>query len=915
MRRPLRRRLFLIGLAGVALVAVGLGAATLAVAERDTVCALLRPLALDRLLASCGSPDARAALARGRQAMEAKDPRRALAHFREATAAAPEFVAALLAQGEAAETLGELDDAVAAYTRAAVLDPSPGTRARLGSAAEDAGRVELAVEAYQGAYGSEAIHLGRGVRDGLLAAIGCAASRWPSFWSATKECPRLAYATGRSRARESREGMPQRAFLVLIEAGHRDRALALARARGWVRADVDYCRVPRDVGISPRTAALLAMSVQPERADCLLAFGRHAIEVARPRLARIMLADRAAHSRQPAVRAQAARLLRYRLPAQDPAKIAETLNGAGRLLDRHYRRPAEALDVLHRAVAADPTFPAPYLNIGRLLIDQGKNAEAVRWLERALEVSPDYWLALVNLGIALGNVGRHEDALRLYRRVVEIAPDDASGHAHLGDTLVRLGREAEALRAYQAAVALDPRRRREREFVQARLGRDARLGPTAATVRAAGGPPVGVAQNALERAQAAFRAGRYREALEEARAAVEASPRSLPALLARAHLAELMGEFDEAATFYARASELAPADPAIVRGIASFAVRIGDYDRALALLDGLLGDQPWYVRWLFRPAPTMAARLALREQPWLIRAVQLKIDVLMEKGDLEGARAVARAFAVVEPNHDYCGEARQKLRGGTHEEIFQTFRLAALAQPDAADCIWWYGQWLTDEGHVRLGRLMVVEGIRVTNSEGNKAAGDRYLRIRLSGGRDVPKRAEALFVIARQRYLRDGDAEGAARLLDEVSRLAPDFIRPHHYRARIAADQGAPEGAIAWLERAVAVDPDSWRTHRNLGKALAALGRLDEAEAHLRRTVELFPDDVGGRLALARVLYARGQVEEYARETQAALALANAHGHPLPEVRAFLEASGRTPRPEAVPPAPDPAMFIGWNYD
>src|SRR5439155_86031 len=134
---------------------------------------------------------------------------------------------------------------------------------------------------------------------------------------------------------------------------------------------------------------------------------------------------------------------------------------------------------------------------------------------------------------------------------------------------------------------------------------------------------------------------------------------------------------------------------------------------------------------------------------------------------------------------------------------------------------------------------------RVTPSAGNKESGARYLRIRLGGVREVPKRAEQIFLIARQRYLRDGDIDGASRLLDESIRLAPAFARPYNYRAMIAADLGDREGALAWLQRALRADPDSWRTHRNLGRLFETLERYPEAEMHLRKTVQLFGDDAG----------------------------------------------------------------------
>src|SRR5438034_9057755 len=84
------------------------------------------------------------------------------------------------------------------------------------------------------------------------------------------------------------------------------------------------------------------------------------------------------------------------------------------------------------------------------------------------------------------------------------------------------------------------------------------LAPAAAAQqRPAVAPPSGH----LERAQAEFQAGRYAEALEEARRAADSAPTSVRALTARASMAEFLGEFNEARTFYDRAVALAPDDP------------------------------------------------------------------------------------------------------------------------------------------------------------------------------------------------------------------------------------------------------------------------------------------------------------------------------------------------------------------
>jgi tetratricopeptide (TPR) repeat protein len=419
-----------------------------------------------------------------------------------------------------------------------------------------------------------------------------------------------------------------------------------------------------------------------------------------------------------------------------------------------------------------------------------------------------------------------------------------------------------------------------------------------------------------ERAHAAYRAGRYQEALEAARAAAQAAPRSVQAVLLQADLAEFLGEFDEAGRVYAQAQSLAPDDVVVHYRVAVYAVRIGDYDRAVREFDAILARQPDALQLLYRYAPTAMQKPLLAQYRLLEQLTQLKIDVLMEKDDLAGARALASGYGIVQSGRDYCGEARTlQTQAGERDDVFRAFRLAALGQPAAADCIWWYGQWLTDEGYMRLGRLMVEEGTRVTGAEANKAAGARYVRIRL-GAKPVSKRAESLFLVARQRLLRDGDHEGAARLFDEAIRLAPHFTRPYNYRALIAWQRGDTDGAIGWLERAVAADPDAWRSHRNLGQLLSSLERWPESATSLKKTVELFDDDAGARLAYARALYALGRHDEYLVQTRRALRFIGGRApEEVKDAATFLARFERWGPGPALPPAPDPRLLLGWNYD
>src|SRR5437879_9461645 len=123
---------------------------------------VLGVLGLVLMPAGCGtSRQAGAAVDAGRRAMEQGDLREALEHCRTATRLAPDSAAAQLALGEAAETLGEFDEALSAYQAAARRSPSTTTWLRLGEIADRMGHVDLAIQSLEGASGPWHEHLAR----------------------------------------------------------------------------------------------------------------------------------------------------------------------------------------------------------------------------------------------------------------------------------------------------------------------------------------------------------------------------------------------------------------------------------------------------------------------------------------------------------------------------------------------------------------------------------------------------------------------------------------------------------------------------------------------------------------------------------------------------------------------------------
>lgn len=435
------------------------------------------------LVAGCGPPGAaRASLDAGQRAMTQQAFREALEHFRTSTAQSPDHATAHLGRGEAAEVLGEFEEALDAYQSAARLSPSTAHRLRLGGMADRMGRVDLAVQSLQGAYGSWRQHARYGLRAGAATLAVCAPTHWPSISALWRVCLSQSFETGRAYFRASRESVPEYVFRILAEAGQHERAIALARTRGWIRDDVEYCQAA-GLPISGETAGLLAMWLQPDRADCLVPLGAQIADDGLVRLGRLMLLDRVQNSPRPESRAQAAWFLRHRLPAHEVPKVAESLNVTGWRLQNRLKKPAEALEAFKKAIEADPAFSWPYHNIGRLYMSQQDDEQALVWLAKALEVNPNHWRAQFNLGVAANRLKRHDEALAAYRRALAMSPSDGATHANIGWILLKVGRETEGLRELQTAVQLDPSLDQERRYLNGQFGQDARQGPTPFSAR------------------------------------------------------------------------------------------------------------------------------------------------------------------------------------------------------------------------------------------------------------------------------------------------------------------------------------------------------------------------------------------------------------------------------------------------
>lgn len=122
----------------------------------------------------------------------------------------------------------------------------------------------------------------------------------------------------------------------------------------------------------------------------------------------------------------------------------------------HARRGAfdAAVELLDRALAADPTLASACNNRGHALLALHQPVQALASYDRAIELgleSPD---ALNNRGTALQTLMRFVPALASFDRAVALAPDFAAAHRNRGELLLELGEREAGIAALQRAREL-----------------------------------------------------------------------------------------------------------------------------------------------------------------------------------------------------------------------------------------------------------------------------------------------------------------------------------------------------------------------------------------------------------------------------------------------------------------------------
>jgi tetratricopeptide (TPR) repeat protein len=133
----------------------------------------------------------------------------------------------------------------------------------------------------------------------------------------------------------------------------------------------------------------------------------------------------------------------------------------GGLLSRafslHQNNQLEQAAQLYRAaLQMQPNQPDALHLLGALEADRGHDQLAIDLIERALRANPGLVEARLNLGASLRRLKRFEEALASYDEALKMRPDFADAHFNRGNILQDLKRFDEACASYMSATALQP---------------------------------------------------------------------------------------------------------------------------------------------------------------------------------------------------------------------------------------------------------------------------------------------------------------------------------------------------------------------------------------------------------------------------------------------------------------------------
>lgn len=145
-------------------------------------------------------------------------------------------------------------------------------------------------------------------------------------------------------------------------------------------------------------------------------------------------------------------------PAYKPDSVALRHFNFGRTMFQRGNRD-KAIDQLELAAAADPTYAAPRIFLGHLLLakkDPKSLQQAAELFAAAATLAPDDVTAHTGKGESLLELGKIDEALAAFEKAISLDPTYTPAMSNLALVLARQGKAADAEAKFKAALELNP---------------------------------------------------------------------------------------------------------------------------------------------------------------------------------------------------------------------------------------------------------------------------------------------------------------------------------------------------------------------------------------------------------------------------------------------------------------------------
>ncbi len=139
----------------------------------------------------------------------------------------------------------------------------------------------------------------------------------------------------------------------------------------------------------------------------------------------------------------------------------------------------QAMDLLKKAIAADPGFPEAHHDLANTYMALGQWDDALKSFQDSIAINPHSADAHANMGNAFFNLGRFADSIDCYQRLISLitppsdapknvggiegsSPDSlqvskiAQAHFNIGNALLSMGGAGDAIPRYETALSLQP---------------------------------------------------------------------------------------------------------------------------------------------------------------------------------------------------------------------------------------------------------------------------------------------------------------------------------------------------------------------------------------------------------------------------------------------------------------------------